>query len=168
MMRDYDLPIKDAPYDLCVQHLPEDDTKYLGTLEEVLAHLRNWFVVDNGVHAGTFKVHDGDIEGAPFLEGARFYRVCGSLHHDGVYKGGGRFWAPDEEFKGAIWVLAIPERVIELAKEIHVWEARREMPSPYHSESFGGYTYTRATNSSGQEITWKDAFRSRLNRWRKI
>ena len=40
--------------------------------------------------------------------------------------------------------------------------------SPYQSESFGGYSYTKASASNGDQVDWKTVFRSRLNRWRKI
>ena len=38
----------------------------------------------------------------------------------------------------------------------------------FNSESFGGYSYTRATNSDGLPLTWRDVFRKRLNPWRKL
>ena len=40
--------------------------------------------------------------------------------------------------------------------------------SPYTSESFGDYSYTKATGESGAPLTWRDVFASRLNAWRKL
>ena len=40
--------------------------------------------------------------------------------------------------------------------------------SPYTSESFGGYSYTKATDANGAPIGWQKAFASRLNKWRKL
>ena len=38
--------------------------------------------------------------------------------------------------------------------------------SPFASESFGGYSYTKITSASG--ISWQSQFRARLNRWKKL
>ena len=41
--------------------------------------------------------------------------------------------------------------------------------SPYASESWGGYSYTKATNAAGKpDSSWKNVFASRLNVWRKL
>ena len=43
--------------------------------------------------------------------------------------------------------------------------------SPYMSESFGGYSYSKGasnTASGGSVVTWQDAFKTRLAPWRKI
>ena len=84
----------------------------------------------------------------------------------------------DEVFSGSIWLLAIPEPVIKLADEIRAWRDKNEAAdssnmSPYVSESFGGYSYTkgsggRSGSSSAGAISWKEMFRSRLNAWRKL
>jgi hypothetical protein len=65
--------------------------------------------------------------------------------------------------------MAVPPDVVALADEISAWEAkyREAAESPYQSESFGGYTYTKADASEGG-LTWEKVFRSRLNRWRKL
>ena len=36
------------------------------------------------------------------------------------------------------------------------------------AESFGGYSYTKATDANGAPIGWHKAFASRLNEWRKL
>ena len=59
----------------------------------------------------------------------------------------------------------------DLAKEIEAWEAKNgEVASGvYQSESFGGYTYTKATDAAtGGAMSWQSVFRSRLSAWRKI
>ena len=45
--------------------------------------------------------------------------------------------------------------------------------SPYASESFGGYAYTKASAGqgsadSGGGISWRTPFASELNKWRKL
>lgn len=79
----------------------------------------------------------------------------------------------DEAFTGAIWAMAVPHSVIALSEEIDEWNVKNAdaLSSPYASESFGGYSYTKASSgSSGSQanLSWIDAFKTKLNRWRKI
>lgn len=137
-------------------------------LEQVLAHLRNWFV--KHIERGTFVIEGGGIE-LPFLQDGQYFRIVGSLFNDGVYRYDGELTLLDETFNGLVWALAIPPAVIELVEKIKEWEVKNAetIHSPYISESFGGYTYTKATSSSSASAaTWQSAFRSELNRWRKI
>ena len=136
-------------------------------LEQVLRHLNNWFLVD--IHEGTFTVENGSIA-LPFLANGQYFRICGSVFNDGIHQ----YPASDleaETFDGAVWALAVPQAVIELASEIEEWQKKNgdASVSPYQSESFGGYSYSKATDSaSGGSVTWQSAFRSRLNAWRKL
>jgi hypothetical protein len=135
-------------------------------LERILRHLRNWFVVS--VHSGKFTVENGSIT-LPFLQDGQYFRVCGSVFNDGVYKRGEEVLR-DETFNGEVWALAIPDGVLLLEQDITAWEEKHSAANgPYASESFGGYTYTKATDGkTGGSVTWEVAFRSRLNAWRKI
>ena len=138
-------------------------------LEQVLMHLKNWFLVPGGIHEGTFTIEDGGIT-LPFLANRQYFRICGSVFNDGLHQ----YPASDlkaETFDGTVWALAIPQAVIELAAEIEAWQKKNgdASVSPYQSESFGGYQYSKATDSvSGGAVTWQSAFRSRLNAWRKL
>lgn len=132
-------------------------------LEQVLRHLNNWFVVD--VHDGSFVVDGGGIT-LPFLQDGQYFRVVGSVFNDGVYQYPAEL--KDETFCGEIWALSIPRDVLELTKEIEAWQEKNgeAAASPYASESFGGYSYSKANgNGAGG---WQGAFRARLNDWRKI
>jgi len=40
--------------------------------------------------------------------------------------------------------------------------------SGYVSESFGGWSGTKATGANGAPLSWKTVYGARLNRWRKI
>ena len=138
-------------------------------LEEVLKHLKNWFVVPNGIHFGKFEIKGGALA-LPFLLNGQYYRIVGSVFNDGLHKNG-EGELQDEAFDGAIWALAIPKAVEKLAEEINEWENKNGAVAngPYQSESYGGYTYSKATDSSsGGAVTWQSAFRPRLNKWRKI
>lgn len=132
-------------------------------LEAVLHSIHNWFEV--GIHPGTYTIEGGSLE-LPFLQEGQYFRIIGSVFNDGLHQHPANL--TNEAFDGAVWALAIPSAVISLAKEIEAWEASNGTPGPYSSESFGGYSYTRATNAQGQAVTWKDVFRGQLNRWRKI
>lgn len=135
-------------------------------LEKLLRHLRNWFVVPNGIQTGKFTIERGSIA-LPFLIEGQYFRIVGSILNDGVYQYPATRLR-NETFTGAIWPLAIPAEIVELAEEISAWNEKNAV-SPFTSESFGGYSYTKATNgASGLPVTWQDVFRSRLNPWRKL
>ena len=138
-------------------------------LEQVLMHLKNWFLVPGGIHEGTYTIEDGGIA-LPFLANGQYFRIVGSVFNDGLHQ----YPANDlksETFEGNVWALAVPQAVIELAYEIESWQTKNgdASVSPYQSESFGGYQYSKATDSaSGGAVTWQSAFRSRLSAWRKL
>ena len=122
---------------------------------------------------GEFSIVDGELVLDDVVEG-QYFRIVGSLFNDGVYKYPHTF-EKDEVFKGAVWAMAIPEEVIALADEIEQWQAKygginSANMSPYNSESFGGYSYSKGGGGSGDGSagTWQTAFASRLNKWRKI
>ena len=135
-------------------------------LDEILAKIRNYFVVK--VHSGDFEVIGGKLSPLDFLQNGQYFRIVGSVMNDGVYRypySG----LTDETFSGEIWALAVPPTLIALAADIEEYEKKaKETVSPYTSESFGGYSYTKATDSSGAPISWEKAFAKRLNKWRKI
>lgn len=135
-------------------------------LETVLQNLNNWFLVPDGVHAGEFTVQGGQLT-LPFLQTGQYFRVVGSVFNDGLHQ------YPvadltDETFTGSVWALAVPKAVIELAEEIDAWQTKNGDPGPFTSESFVGYSYSKATNASGMAVGWQDVFKSRLNDWRRI
>lgn len=141
-------------------------------LEQVLTYIKNWFVAPNGVHRGTYTIQDGGIV-LPFLRDGQYFRVMGSVFNDGLHRYGADMpMLEDEEFEGTVWALAIPKAVIDLAEEIATWQAKYKdtVESPYTSESFGGYSYSKASGAgdSAGSGGWQAAFRSRLNQWRKL
>ena len=138
-------------------------------LEQVLMNIRNWFSVDGGIYSGTFTIKDGGIA-LPFLANGQYFRICGSVFNDGLHQ------YPeddlvDETFTGTIWALAIPKPVIELSDEIQKWQGKNgeAASSPFSSESFGGYSYSKSTDAeTGGAVTWQSAFKQQLSAWRKI
>lgn len=137
-------------------------------LETVLIHLKNWFVVPCGVHEGIFTIENGSLE-LPFLQDGQHYRICGSVFNDGLHQYGVSD-LQNETFSGTVWALAIPKAVVELSAKVEEWQSKNgeAVATPFTSESFGGYSYTKATDSkTGATATWETVFRSQLNPYRK-
>lgn len=137
-------------------------------LEQVLRHLNNWFLVE--IREGTFTVENGSIT-LPFLLTNQYFCIVGSVFNDGLHQ----YPAvdlTDETFTGSVWALAVPKAVVTLSEDIAAWEEKNgeAVASPYQSESFGGYSYTKrsAGSDSGTLNGWQGAFKGRLNDWRKL
>lgn len=142
-------------------------------LTELCQELNNWF--EREKRSGSFRIVNGMLE-ADFLLPGQYFRVMGSLFNDGVHQYGNDF-LNDEDFTGSVWTLAIPVAVIKLSEDIDAWRAKYEAPdssamSPYMSESFGGYSYSKGSAISGTgtggATSWRTSFASRMNAWRKI
>lgn len=134
-------------------------------LTELCAELRNYFEVSK--HFGNFEISGGQIS-LDFLKNGQYFRIIGSTFNDGVYQ----YPADDltdELFAGAIWAMAVPPAVIALSAEIEEFNnSNAAKPSPYVSESFGGYSYTKATDSDGAPLGWRKVYADRLRKWRKL
>lgn len=136
--------------------------------------INNWF--EQKKYFGEFVVEDGQLTGDFSLQENQYFRIVGSVFNDGVYKFDDNLELEDETFDGAIWAMAIPSEVIALASEIEAWKNKYQSldspaMSPYNSESFGGYSYSKSSGGSGSDDlsgTWQGAFADRLNHWRKI
>ena len=137
-------------------------------LTELLAEIRNYFEVPNGRHFGTFTISGGSIAPLDFLQEGQYFRIVGTVFNDGVYQYPATSLT-DEVFEGAVWAMALPPSIIALAAEIKAYnDSDAGKPSPFTSESFGGYAYTKATDANGAPIGWQKAFADRLNKWRKL
>lgn len=131
-------------------------------LETVLMYLNNWFVV--GRYDDTYTIEDGGIT-LPFLVNGQYFRIVGSLFNDGVYQYPAEL--TDETFDGSVWALAIPKALLSTVEEITAWTAKNGDGGPYTAESFGGYSYSKATNSKGLAVGWRDVFAAQLSPWKK-
>lgn len=145
-------------------------------LTEICQYLRNWFEVTK--YFGEFTISDGTItysDGSELpLINNQYFRVIGSIFSDGVHKYmDAEDVLVDETFNGSVWSMAIPPVVIALAGEIADWiTANTEaINSPYQSESFGGYSYSKSSGNSAtgmDGVSWQSQFAARLSPWRKI
>lgn len=143
-------------------------------LSELCREIKNWFDVSR--HIGTISIADGNINytGANIAIG-QYFRIVGSVFNDGVYQYTGEpiRELKDETFHGAVWLMAVPKEVEALASDIDAWKDKymginSANMSPYQSESFGGYSYTKSDGKAEGAYTWQDAFAKQLNQWRKI
>lgn len=129
-------------------------------LYEVLRYIRNFFVTE--YREGTYNIENGTIT-LPFKY--QYVLIEGSAFNDGVHK------YPlenlkEEEFTGSISAVNPPADFLALVAEIEAYIAKNEATG-YASESFGGYSYTKAT-VNGKLAGWQDVFRDRLKVWCKI
>lgn len=154
----------------------------LDALTDLCEYLKNWFDDGCAVHVGKITIAEGTIQcSCDFssyeveLANGQFFRVSGSVFNDGVH------CYPDydmaeETFEGAITPMKIPHAVLSLLGEIIAWRGKYEgidstAMSPYTSESFAGYSYSKAGagGNSGSGLSgWQEAFKNRLTHWRKI
>lgn len=144
-------------------------------LSQVCAEIRNYFLVNprRDIHRGKFTVTDGSIEPLPFLQEGQYFRIKDSVFNDGVWIYGNSILNHDETFYGEIWAMSVPQEIIELSQEIEEWVANNAdvLNSPYQSESFGGYSYSKGTsyaNDSNSAYGWRNQFASRLSPYRRI
>ena len=137
-------------------------------LTEICAELRNYFEVPNGRHFGKFEISGGSIAPLDFLQEGQYFRIVGSVFNDGVYQYPATSLT-DEVFEGAVWAMSLPPDLIALSAEIEEYnKSDAGKASPYTAESFGVYSYTKATDANGAPIGWQKAFASRLNQRRKL
>ena len=120
----------------------------------------------NQIKVEKFTIEGGKIAPSDFLEEEDYYRIIGSKHNDGLYQYPNADLT-DEVFDGAVWVMNIPPAVVTLAQAIEEYaKSDAGKPSAYVSESFGGYSYTKAINSKGTPQSWKQVFEDELHGWR--
>ena len=148
-------------------------------LQQVCEYIHNYFVKES--YDGVYEIYDGMVS-LPLLDGQRFL-IQGSVLNDGLYTyhdvgiknddDTAEVGLQDETFTGTICALAVPPSVIALLGEINAWVAKygEAVNSPYTSESvLGVYSYSKASGGTGAggSVSWKDAFKDQLNRWRKV
>lgn len=135
-------------------------------LDEILAYLKNYFICEKQI--GSFEITNGKLPLSDFLKQDQYFLISGSTFNNGIYCYNDDLSLKDEAFKGVICSLAIPPDLLKLASEIEEYvNSDDTKPSAYVSESFGGYSYTKATEN-GAAVSWQAVFRKRLKRWRKI
>lgn len=148
-------------------------------LTEIMDYIHNYFVPECAKLV-TYTISDGMISPEFGAEDGDRFRICGSRRNDGIYTwhAGGitnddddsAAGLRDETFAGTIRVCSVPPALLMLSGEISQWVENNSavLDSPMQSESFNGYSYSLKSGgrSGGGALTWRDQFRSRLERWR--
>lgn len=147
-------------------------------LEQICAHIHNWFCGESDIVSGEWTIQDGAIDLDGVVLPGQYFRIVGSALNDGVYKYGNESDEPllDETFNGEIWPMKVPRPFLQTVSDIEAWQTKfgEAMASPYQSESvIGVYSRTKQGGNTTQGAAadadgWKSAFRSRLNPWRKL
>lgn len=142
-------------------------------LNELCHEIRNYFDKAQPKFFGKIEIKDNTFADDEILDKMKpnqYFRIVGSIFNDGVYCFNEELTLEDETFDGAIWLMAIPKDFLALAKEIEEWQEEygNALKSPYTSESFGGYSYSKASGKNGGAVTWQDAFATRLNLYRRF
>ena len=147
----------------------------MAKLTEVCANIKNYFLHDK--YTGTFNITSGTAPLDSLLEG-QYFRIVGSVLNDGVFQNTAADLANlrAETFKGEIWSMSVPRDFEQLCEDIAAWRTKNEAldsanMSPFTSESFGGYSYSKGSsgsNGGASGTTWQAQFRSRLNTYRRI
>ena len=146
-------------------------------LTEICAEIKNYFCYQNDKHVGKFKIEDGKI--VPEIEFLTdYFAVFGSRKNNGVHKVTDNDLVDEGEFVGAVWIMSPPADFLALVKDIEDWQkingaVDSAALSPFNSESFGGYSYTKSAGStskggSSAASSWQDAYASRLNLYRRV
>ena len=141
-------------------------------LYELCLELNNFF--EYARYIGDVVIEDGNVQ-TELLDKGQYFRIVGSIFNDGVYKYP-ETELRDETYHGGLWAMAVPKEVIALSDKIDEWKRKYTgidsvAMSPYQSESFGGYSYTKAYGNSvdgSTNTSWQNTFRDELNRWRKL
>lgn len=150
-------------------------------LNEICAYLNNWFDMNDDHEPlpswrGQFVISDGNIDLEGKILNGQYFRIQNSIFNDGIYKYPATDLT-DETFTGKVQAMAIPKDLIKIAGEITEWmdangKATSQAMSPFNSESFAGYSYSKSTGaadkgSNGMPI-WAGVYGGRLARWRKL
>jgi uncharacterized membrane protein YgcG len=152
-------------------------------ITEYCEYCKNFFLKDyiglTDIYKGEFTIESGAFVSPSFtLKPNQYFRIVNSDLNNGVYCNTAESLAllQDETFTGQVWLMAVPRSFVQLCDDIAAWRTKYEAVdslamSPYSSESFGGYSYSKSGGSSGSGgggADWRTAFRVRLNMWRKI
>lgn len=152
----------------------------MSMLEQTLNYLNNWFTYEPETYRGRCSITDGVLACGLALRDGAYYRIIGSRFHDGLYQHCVPVEDVDEEeleitedsdetepeeeptdtgvdevFFGSVSLCALPASFLDLIDEMEAWQVEYgdAMSSPYQSESFGGYSYSKSTGAATETGT---------------
>ena len=144
-------------------------------IDEICAEIRNYFSPPDDRYIGNFSVVNGVI--FPSLSFPTDYiRIVGSHKKNGVHQISQNDLIDEPEFHGGVWIMTPPKAFLDLVNDISDWQEKyggidSMAMSPYASENYGGYGYSKMTGAgSGASafVDWKSAFAGRLNLYRRM
>lgn len=135
-------------------------------LYTVMRHIRNLF--PGRAAERTFIIENSGIDLSFLVKEGQYFLIEGSDLNDGVYQYNAELKLKDEEFVGRVTALRIPQEFLELVGRMEDDVKSGKYYSPYSSESFGGYSYSRASGPSGAPANVFDVYKPELNVWRKL
>lgn len=145
------------------------------TITDFCDEIHNYFELEKYIQ--TVTIENGQITGfSDRLQPDQYFRIVGSVFNDGVHKYPATD-LKDETFSGAVWAMAVPPSALALFNTIKEWDTKYSQNeaanSPFQSESFGGYAYTKSYSTrigggTDDMYTWQGHFRKNLNSLRKI
>ena len=133
-------------------------------LEEILIFLHNRCEIEGAGLSGRFEISSGTLT-LP-LQNGQWYWIDGSIFNDGLhqYPSGD---LTDETFTGTITPARITPALQAVVADIEAW-VQEHPATDLQSESFGGYSYNRASAPGGAPVGWQTVFSARLSPWRKL
>ena len=142
-------------------------------LTEICAYLHNYF--DYERHYGNISI----IGGVIFCNGNEISLDVGqhfALFRNRIPLGVFDTVPPDKTVEGASWLIDVPQAVLNADKWADEWMkqnggADSATNSAFQSESFGGYSYNKGTNSNGKggmSVFDNAQFNRMLNPYRKL
>lgn len=140
-------------------------------LEQLCAYLRNYFEVKRLI--GTFEIADGAIDLSKYgIQNDQYFRIIRSTFNDGIYQYPAS-GLHNEVFTGAVWLMQVPPTVTATVERLEQWQEAQGNNdsvslSSFLSESFGGYSYTRALGVDGGNLTAFDALAGDIKRLQQM
>lgn len=146
-------------------------------IDEICGEIRNYFVYKDDKIFGDFAITNGVIYPEISIP-SDYIRIVGSRKNNGVHKVDEMQLKDESEFHGAIWFMNPPDEFLQIVSDIQAWQTKNgdiDSPamSPFNSESFGGYSYSKGYPSVGSAgstsgADWRSVFASRLKQYRRI
>lgn len=123
-------------------------------LTEICQYLHNYF--DYERHYGDISIIGQSIfcDGKEIeIESGQYFALFRDKFVLGVYKKGDTL--TDKTFEGAVWLMDVPVSILNADTWATNWMNKNggvdsEANSPFQSESWGGYSYSKGSNSSGK------------------
>lgn len=138
------------------------------SIADVMSECKNHF--HDGYLYSSYTISSGVITPHEDITIGTYIAITGSKRNDGIYVVGDGYaltGVVDETFDGTVWYLYPPVEFITLCNTISTWDDAHT-PETVVSESFGGYSRTNLTTKAGTIAGWQEAFKAKLNRYRRL